>query len=143
MRISDWSSDVCSSDLSIAVANRIWTGWAERHGLDAGAILAVVHGVRAHDTVLRFAPAGVDPRREAEAITEAEVREVDGIVEIPGAAAFPARLPAERWAVVTSAPRPLAYVRIPSAALPLAPLATTAEGNRTQVGAGMSGSGRV
>src|SRR3546814_14430683 len=61
---------------SIAVANRIWTGWAERHGLDAGAILAVVHGVRAHDTVLRFAPAGVDPRREAEAITEAEVREV-------------------------------------------------------------------
>src|SRR3546814_8453943 len=73
---------------SIAVANRIWTGWAERHGLDAGAILAVVHGVRAHDTVLRFAPAGVDPRREAEAITEAEVREVDGIVEIPGAADF-------------------------------------------------------
>src|SRR3546814_5598213 len=66
----------------------------------------------AHDTVLRFAPAGVDPRREAEAITEAEVREVDGIVEIPGAAAFLARLPAERWAVVTSAPRALAYVRI-------------------------------
>src|SRR3546814_6523122 len=50
----------------------------------------------AHDTVLRFAPAGVDPRREAEAITEAEVREVDGIVEIPGAAAFLARLPAVR-----------------------------------------------
>src|SRR3546814_11607685 len=63
---------------SIAVANRIWTGWAERHGLDAGAILAVVHGVRAHDTVLRFAPAGVDPRREAEAITEAEGREEIG-----------------------------------------------------------------
>src|SRR3546814_66100 len=112
---------------SIAVANRIWTGWAERHGLDAGAILAVVHGVRAHDTVLRFAPAGVDPRREAEAITEAEVREVDGIVEIPGAAAFLARLPAERWAVVTSAPRALAYVRIAAAGLPMPPLVIGAE----------------
>src|SRR3546814_4682706 len=95
MRISDWSSDVCSSDL--------------------------------HDTVLRFAPAGVDPRREAEAITEAEVREVDGIVEIPGAAAFLARLPAERWAVVTSAPRALAYVRIAAAGLPMPPLVIGAE----------------
>src|SRR3546814_15791479 len=80
---------------SIAVANRIWTGWAERHGLDAGAILAVVHGVRDHDTVLRFAAAGVDPRRESEAITEAEVRAVDGLVEIHGADHFPARPPAE------------------------------------------------
>src|SRR3546814_3555524 len=79
MRISDWSSDVCSSDL------------------------------------------------EAEAITEAEVREVDGIVEIPGAAAFLARLPAERWAVVTSAPRALAYVRIAAAGLPMPPLVIGAE----------------
>src|SRR3546814_12600970 len=72
---------------SIAVANRIWTGWAERHGLDAGAISAVVHGVRAHDTVLRFAPAGVAPPPEAEAIPEAETRAVDGLVQIPGAPA--------------------------------------------------------
>src|SRR3546814_20133997 len=59
MRISDWSSDVCSSDL--------------------------------------------------------------------GAAAFLARLPAERWAVVTSAPRALAYVRIAAAGLPMPPLVIGAE----------------
>lgn len=117
---------------SIAVANRIWSGWAQRHGLDVAAILAALHGVRAIETVTRFAPAGVDPQIEAEAITRAEIDAVDGIVEIPGAARFLRQLPNDRWAVVTSAPRALALRRIAAAGLPLPPLLVSAE----DVGAG-------
>lgn len=103
---------------SIAVANRVWADWARRRGLDVAEVLAVMHGVQVIDTVTRFVPAGLDPRSEAEAITLAELNDVSGIREIPGAARFLGLLPARSWAVVTSAPRELAYRRIAAAGLP-------------------------
>ncbi|TIP69593.1 MAG: HAD family hydrolase, partial [Mesorhizobium sp.] len=62
---------------------------------------------------------GVDPMREADALLQAEVADIDGILPIAGAAAFLASLPAERWAIVTSAPRELALLRIAAAGIPL------------------------
>jgi mannitol-1-/sugar-/sorbitol-6-phosphatase len=112
---------------SLAVANRVWSGWAERHGLDAAPILAAMHGVQAIQTVRRFAPAGVDAAAEAEAITRAEVDDVDGIVEIAGARRFLSALPAHRWAVVTSAPRRLAVRRLEAARLPMPDVLVTAD----------------
>lgn len=112
---------------SIAVANRIWADWARRQGLDAAEVLAAMHGVQVLDTVRRFAPAGVDAQREAEAITLAEIGDVDGIVEIPGAARFLGLLPPERWAIVTSAPRELALRRIAAAGTPLPAVLISAE----------------
>jgi sugar-phosphatase len=112
---------------SIAVANRVWADWARRHGLDVGEVLAAMHGVQVLDTVARFAPAGVDRDIEAATITSAELRDVDGIVEISGAARFLAHLPADRWAVVTSAPRELALRRITAAGLPIPALLIGAE----------------
>jgi hypothetical protein len=36
---------------SIAAAERVWTAWAERHGLDVAAFLPTIHGVRAIETI--------------------------------------------------------------------------------------------
>lgn len=112
---------------SIAVANRIWSGWAVRHGLDPAEILAAMHGVQVLQTVRRFAPAGLDAVAEAGAITEAEIEQADGVREIAGAGRFLALLPRDRWAIVTSAPRRLALRRIAAAGLPVPDVLVCAE----------------
>ncbi len=112
---------------SIAAAERVWTRWALRHGLDVAAFLPTIHGMRAIETVRRQNLPGVDVEAEAEAITREELEDVEGIVPIAEVAAFMAALPAGRWAVVTSAPRELARRRIAAAGLPAPPLVITAE----------------
>ena len=112
---------------SIAAAERVWARWAERHGLDVVAFLPTIHGMRSVETVRRLNLPGVDAEAEAAAITAAEMVDVDGISAIAGVAAFMAALPADRWAVVTSAPRELARRRIAAAGLPVPPLLIAAE----------------
>ena len=112
---------------SIACAERVWTRWAERHGLDVAAFLPTIHGMRAIETVRAQDLPGVDAEAEAAWITAEEMIDVDGIAAIEGVAAFLAALPADRWAVVTSAPRELARRRIEAAGLPLPPMMVTAE----------------
>ena len=58
---------------SSAVVDRVWGSWAKRHGIDAAALLANVHGVRAGDTIRRFAGPGMDAEKETQWILEAEV----------------------------------------------------------------------
>lgn len=112
---------------SIAAAERIWGAWALRHGLDVASFLPTIHGARAVDTVARLALPGVDPEQEAIGITLAEIADVEGIVEVSGAADFLRSLPADKWAVVTSAPRDLAARRMMAAGIPLPAILVTAE----------------
>ncbi|UVC16598.1 HAD-IA family hydrolase [Mesorhizobium onobrychidis] len=112
---------------SIAAAERVWADWAGRQGLDVAAFLPTIHGVRAIETIARLALPGVDPMREADALLQAEAADVDGILPIAGAASFLASLPAERWAIVTSAPRELALLRIAAAGIPLPAILVAAE----------------
>jgi sugar-phosphatase len=112
---------------SIAVANRIWTRWAISHALDPDEVLAAMHGVQVAQTMRRFAPVGTDIDREALALTQAEVDDVEGIVEILGARRFLDSLPSRRWAIVTSAPRRLAIARLDAVGLPLPEVLITAE----------------
>ncbi|MDB5984507.1 MAG: hydrolase, variant 1 family protein, partial [Pseudomonas sp.] len=112
---------------SIAAAERIWSAWAMRHGLDVEAFLPTIHGARAVDTIARLGLPGVDPEAEAIGITGAEIEDVEGIVEIPGAGAFLQSLPAERWAIVTSAPEALARRRLQAAGLPVPAVMVTSE----------------
>lgn len=112
---------------SIAAAERVWTTWAQRHGVNATELLAHMHGRRAIDTVRRLNLPGVNAEAEAAAITQAEIDDVGGVEAIAGAAAFLAALPAERWAVVTSAPRALAERRMAAAGLPMPAVFITAE----------------
>ena len=112
---------------SIAAAERAWTAWAERHGLDVAAFLPTIHGVRGIETITRLALPGVDPAAEAHAILLAEIEDVDGVAAIEGAAAFLGSLPADRWAIVTSSPRRLALRRLAAAGLPMPAVLVTAE----------------
>jgi len=112
---------------SIAAAERIWAAWAERHGVDVETFLPTIHGVRAIDTITRLNLPEVDAEAQAAFITEAEIDDVEGIVEIPGAAAFLKSLPADRWAMVTSAPRDLALRRMAAAGIPEPAVMITAE----------------
>jgi len=112
---------------SIAAAERVWAAWARRHGLDVPSFLPTIHGQRAVETVRRLGLPGVDPQAEADAITRAELVDLDGIDAIDGAAEFVARLPAGRWAIVTSAPRELALRRLEAAGLPRPPLLVSAD----------------
>ncbi len=112
---------------SMAVVDRVWRAWAARHGLETDPLMAALHGVRAIETVRRFAPAGTDAEAETDAITQAEIDDVEGLVEVAGAAAFLSRIPAGRWALVTSAPRALALRRLEAAGIPLPEIVITAE----------------
>ena len=112
---------------SMASAERAWGAWARRHGLDVATFLPTIHGVRSIETIKRSGVPGLDVEREAAAITEAEIKDVDDIVPIPGAVRFLASLPEGRWAVVTSAPRALAEARLAAAGMPMPAFIVTAE----------------
>lgn len=112
---------------SIAAAERVWSIWAERHGLDVAAFLTTIHGARAIDTITRQALPGVDPEVEAQWITEAEINDVEGVVAISGAVEFLKSLPGDQWALVTSAPRALALRRLQAAGIAPPAALVTAE----------------
>lgn len=112
---------------SIAAAERIWTLWAQRHGVDVATFLPTIHGARAIDTINRQGLPGIDAEAEAAWITQAEIDDVEGIVEVASAARFLKSLPAEQWAIVTSAPRALALRRMAAAGIPEPAVMVTAE----------------
>ena len=112
---------------SIESANRAWGAWAEQHGVDFEEMRKHMHGMRAVETIKRWGPAHLDVEAEYEALTIAEMDDVHDITAISGAEAFLRALPADRWALVTSAPRNLALRRIEAAGLPVPPLLVTAD----------------
>lgn len=112
---------------SIAAAERVWGRWAAEKGLDVEAFLPTMHGKRGIDTIRGLNLPGVDVEAEALVIERGEIEDVEGVVPIPGAVAFLNALPADRWAIVTSAPVLLARARIAAAGLPQPPKIVTAE----------------
>ncbi|OHV88965.1 HAD-IA family hydrolase [Mesorhizobium sp. ORS 3428] len=112
---------------SIAAAERVWTRWANRQGLDVTSFLPTIHGKRAIETIAALKLPGIDPAVEADALLKAEAADLDGIVPLPGAVAFLRSLPPERWAIVTSAPRELALLRLQAAGIPLPAMMVSAE----------------
>jgi len=102
---------------SNAAAERVWSRWAERHGLDLDRFIPTIHGVRAIDTIRRQGLPGIDVEAEAAAIERGEIEDVEGVMPVPGAIDFVRRLPPDRWAVVTSASAQLARARMTAAGL--------------------------
>ena len=112
---------------SIAAAERVWGGWAQRQGLDVAAFLPTMHGARGIDTIRKLNLPGVDPHAEAAWIERAEIEDVAGVVPIVGAIDFLSSLPPERWAIVTSSPIALARARLAAAGIPVPRFMVTAE----------------
>jgi sugar-phosphatase len=112
---------------STAIVEQVWSEFAGRYGLDIDEILRTSHGVQAKDTVRRFAPAGADIDALAEELGEMERTRTDGIVALPGAADLLRSLPADAVAMVTSADRILAGVRMKAAGLEMPATTVTSE----------------
>ncbi|MBB4063708.1 HAD-IA family hydrolase [Gellertiella hungarica] len=112
---------------SIAVIERVWGRWFTRHGLDPEEWIPRIHGIKAIDVIASLALPGVDARTEALLIEAEEMEDTDGIMQIDGASDFLSTLPADRWAIVTSAPARLARLRIEAAGLPMPAVIVTAE----------------
>jgi sugar-phosphatase len=97
---------------------RHWRIWTARHDLDLDKVLEFSHGRPTLETMQLVAPhlASMD---EARCLEAAESTDADGIQAVRGALPFVTALPAERWAVVTSAPRSMADVRLCRAGMPV------------------------
>jgi sugar-phosphatase len=105
----------------------VWRTWAEKHGIDFNVMVKVMHGVRAEDTVRRFAKPGMDVAMENEWVLQSELGDVEGVVPLDGIGSFIDALAPHEWAVVTSATLSLATVRIRAAKLPIPEVMITAE----------------
>lgn len=112
---------------STVAAERVWTRWAARHGLDAAAFVPTIHGVRAADTIRRQNLPGIDVEAEAAWVERGEIEDLEGVAPIAGAIDFVRRLPPDRWAVVTSATVPLATARMRAAGVEPPAVLITAE----------------
>lgn len=112
---------------STAVVELVWGEFAGRYGLDIAEILRTSHGIQAADTVRRFAPAGADVVALTAELGALERVRTAGIVALPGAAALLRSLPAAAVALVTSADRVLAEIRMDAAGLAMPAAAVTAE----------------
>ena len=97
------------------------------YGLDYAEILRTAHGVQARDTVCRFAPEGADVEALTAELGQMERTRTEGVVALPGAEAFLRALPADAVALVTSADRMLAEIRMRAAGLEMPATAVTAE----------------
>lgn len=103
---------------STANIELIWGIWCARHGIALERVLAICHGVPSSATIAQVAP-HLDIATESAWLDELEVANCDGVIAIPGAAAMLAGLPADRWALVTSATRPVLEKRLRHCGLPL------------------------
>jgi sugar-phosphatase len=99
---------------SLDSVERCWTKWAREYGITAEEFRRVaLHGRPAAEIVADLLPA----RLVAEAVARVEQLEVEdvpggGVHLLPGTREFLDSLPADRWAVVTSATQRLAEARL-------------------------------
>ncbi|GHH46948.1 sugar-phosphatase [Streptomyces umbrinus] len=103
---------------SLESVYRCWTRWAEEYGITAEEFARVeLHGRPAAEIAADLLPAD----RVAEAVVRIEQLEVEdvegGVHLLPGTRALLDSVPADRWAVVTSATRRLAEARLDEAGI--------------------------
>ncbi|MFD8814047.1 HAD-IA family hydrolase [Streptomyces sp. NPDC059627] len=122
----DMDGTLVNSD---AVVERVWRRWSERHGLDGDEVMKVVHGRQGHASMAVLLPDRPMKQNLAdnERMLAEETADTDGVVEVPGAAAFLASLQGLPHALVTSADVALSTARMAAAGLPLPAVRVTAE----------------
>jgi sugar-phosphatase len=110
-----------------AAVTRIWTIFATRYGLDIDELLRTSHGVQMVQTIRANAPVGTDVEARARELGSLELADSDDILAIPGSIALFEALGDSPRALVTSAGRELAVVRMAQAGLPLPTVLVSAE----------------
>jgi sugar-phosphatase len=105
---------------------RVWRAWATTHGFDPDEVAGQAHGRRSIETVRALAPE-LDAEKENVLVEQMEIDDKEGVTALPGAAELLRQLPSERFAIVTSATRPLAVARLGYAGIPVPLNMITAE----------------
>lgn len=103
---------------SIGSVNRCWREWCRLTGVPNWETFEVPHGQRAID-IIRMTRPEMDAQQGLQLIEDLEVADMDDLKVLPGVAALLNALPADRWAVVTSATRRLTVERMRYAGLPV------------------------
>lgn len=103
---------------SNALVEQMWSAFAREQRVDAGEVIAFAHGVPSIDTLRHFLPHSADVGSWFARISRWEHEHFDGVVEVDGARALLEALPADAWAVVTSALRGPAAVRLDAVGFP-------------------------
>jgi sugar-phosphatase len=101
---------------SAPAVERVWRQWALAHALDPARVVAQAHGRRSVETIRVVAP-HMDAERENVNVEQMEIDDKEGVTALPGSARLLRDLPLSRFAVVTSATRPLAVARLGYAGL--------------------------
>lgn len=103
---------------SIGSVERSWTRWAEMRGVDPEYACKMAHGRRAIETAALLRP-DLDSEEELRVIEDIELADGEGLAILPGVLNLLHALPENRWAVVTSATRRLAQIRLGQAGVPV------------------------
>jgi sugar-phosphatase len=105
-------------DSTPAVA-RVWTRWAAKYGFDPVWTTKKAHGRPSMATIQELLPQATSEvhQEENEWMEREEIADVVDVAALPGCLELLSRLPAEQFAVVTSATRALAEVRLGAARL--------------------------
>jgi len=106
---------------SIGSVERCWKRWCELYAIPNAADFQVPHGIRAADIVRMLKPEFSEAQvaEGLRIIEDMEVEDTGDLRVLPGAKALLAKLPPERWAIVTSATQRLAIARLAAAGLPM------------------------
>ena len=103
---------------SIESVNRCWRRWTHHYGIAGWETYEIPHGTRAVDIIRTLKPE-LDVAEGLRLIEDMEIEDVDDLKVLPGARTLLESLPAERWAIVTSATYRLLLGRLRAAELPV------------------------
>ncbi|MFJ8145574.1 HAD family hydrolase [Streptomyces sp. NPDC096048] len=122
----DMDGTLVNSD---AAVERVWRGWADRHGLDGDEVMKVVHGRQGYASMALLLPDRPIEQNHADnaRMLAEETADTEGVVAIPGAPEFLASLRGLPHALVTSADVPLSTARMAAAGLAQPDVRVTAE----------------
>ena len=116
---------------SDAVVRRSWAAWAAKHDIDLAHVLRVSPGKPGAQAMAELAPHLTRAQIAADAadLLRREVSDLDGVAAAAGAAELvdAVRASGIGWAVVTSASRALATVRLRACGLPAPPVLITCD----------------
>ena len=111
---------------SIGSVERSWTKWAAQHGIDPAYAIKMAHGRRAIETVRMLRP-DLNANDELRRVEDMEVEDNEGVAILEGVLRILQALPADRWAVVTSATEKLALSRLRHSGIPIPEHVVTAD----------------
>ncbi|KAF9415546.1 hypothetical protein BGZ94_000070 [Podila epigama] len=113
-----------------AIVERNWELWCEEHNVDFKALISTSHGRPSFEIMKQWAPDHLKEEYQkpeyCRKLEERVTNDTDGMVIIPGTHALLQSLPADKWAVVTSAGREMAVTRFKQCNFPAPPILVSA-----------------